>query len=83
MTMPNDGGPAFPVITSDMNGAVGQANDSGMSLRDWFAGQVLAATNTENLHYGTQEKPVNPWPWIAADCYRAADAMLAEREEKQ
>ena len=30
----NDGGPAFPILRSDQ---------AGMSLRDWFAGQALAA----------------------------------------
>lgn len=31
---PGDGGPAFPTPTPNSN--------HGMSLRDWFAGQVLA-----------------------------------------
>lgn len=43
----------------------------GMPLRDWFAGQALAA-NADN-----------PAEWshrmVAEDCYAYADAMMAER----
>ena len=40
----NDGGPAFPVASR----AIGNSDvfdiggESGMSLRDWFAGQIIA-----------------------------------------
>lgn len=71
----SDGGPVFPAVKlSDY------PNEKfGMSLRDWFAGMVLSATNPDTLSYGTLGKPRNPWPDVAADCYRAADAMLEER----
>jgi len=38
----NDGGPAFPFSTRDLDGTqmIG-VQYSGMSLRDWFAGQAL------------------------------------------
>lgn len=36
----DDGGPAFPP---------GESGPMGMSLRDWFAGQALAALGDESL----------------------------------
>lgn len=45
-----------------------------MSLRDWFAGQMLA---------GICANPDCGNPDITAEyCYRVADAMLAERGDK-
>lgn len=45
----------------------------GMTLRDWFAGQALAAMPAE---YITDE----PESAVAISSYRLADAMLAARE---
>jgi len=70
----DDGGQAFPAAAS--NGYT-----PGMSLRDWFAGQALNAVNPEDLYFGTVEKPHNPWPNVAENCYKAADAMLAARKD--
>jgi len=69
----NDGGPAFPRSGDSFHSAV-----EGMSLRDWFAGQVLTglmATAAEMTH--ASRKP----DVIATDCYKIADAMIAEREK--
>jgi hypothetical protein len=66
----DNGGRAFP--TKDGGGH----HHGGMSLRDWFAGQVMAEMirlstdsdggwNAENVAYG---------------CYNLADAMLKARE---
>lgn len=57
-----DGGPAFP---SDL--------DEGMSLRDYFAGQVVAT-----ILNGTS-KPLEMLSHVAKTAYQMADAMLAER----
>jgi hypothetical protein len=61
----NDGGPAFPHPSGEFHSA-----DTGMSLRDWFAGQALAGVD-------------NPWASVphelAMQSYRIADAMLAVR----
>ena len=67
----NDGGPAFP---SDN----GVKHDSGMTLRDWFAGQALAGL------YGSEEIQEHEWgnETIAHFCYDMADAMLKAREVK-
>lgn len=62
--MSKDGGPAFPV----------SGFSSGMTLRDYFAGQALAGITVGCGWQG------GPWETMAAHAYEAADAMLAERE---
>lgn len=47
----------------------------GMSLRDWFAGQALAASDWTS---GGGEITASKY---SAACYEFADAMLAEREK--
>lgn len=63
--------PAFP-----QSGAIGREPDSGMSLRDWFAGQaacgMAAFSGTAGVSYGPGD--------IAGRSYEVADAMLAARE---
>ncbi|MGV2099011.1 hypothetical protein [Rhizobium sp. 21-4511-3d] len=67
------GGPAFPV---ECNIVSGYRDDSGMTLRDWFAGKALmglmaSERATDDAQYQ---------PDMAADrAYRMADAMLAEK----
>ena len=79
----NDGGPAFPCGTAEyIDGELKTTNPvySGMTLRDWFAGQtllVLAKAYAE----GTIDD-VTP-PHLAWTAYQLADAMLAEREKSQ
>lgn len=60
-----DGGPAFPTPES---GQPGSYQNYGMSLRDWFAGQIAAALCIERDSAS-----------IADRAYELADAMLAER----
>lgn len=71
-----NGGPAFPISIP----GCGDNGAGGMTLRDWFAGQVLAqiicmyaADNKAGI--GAEHLPRN----CAAHAYRVADAMLAER----
>ncbi len=63
----NDGGQAFP-----------QLNSTGMTLRDWFAGQALAG----NLE--TMELIVPPYDDQAMEAakgaYAIADAMIEARK---
>lgn len=74
----NDGGPAFchKVASEDANGRPLRTYeteiDNGMSLRDWFAGQALL-----RLKYDV----VRPYAETAAEAYRMADAMIAERNK--
>ena len=70
-----DGGPMFPIATIvNGNGDV-QPGWNGASLRDWFAGQALAALMADPNS-----------PALAVDIARyaweQADAMLAQREKQ-
>lgn len=83
----NDGGPAFPVNPDGP--LIPNCNDpnenpqrefpghSGMTLRDYFAGQVMAAI--------VSDKSVNsngdPAGSVARISYAFADAMIAERDK--
>ena len=80
-----DGGPAFPsaapVPIVDGNGKMirmefrdPESFLPGMSLRDWFAGQVLAGLMASR---SPLDAPIDR----ARAAYRTADAMLAEREK--
>ena len=64
MTQKNDGGPAFP-----------HQFVKGMSLRDWFAGQVL---NGLILDPQLGQSILT----LVSSAYRISDAMLAAREAK-
>lgn len=75
MNEPKISKPAFPTVARDGNW---QPHNDGMSLRDYFAGQVLAGW-TETYHRLTG---ANGWygaETVAETCYRIADAMLKER----
>ena len=79
----DDGGPAFPCLgdlegygkkTPVMfsNGSHGwQEVHQGLSLRDWFAGQALAAIMATGVNASANGD--------AADAYMYADAMLKAR----
>lgn len=75
MSRANDGGPAFPVPPNETE----QQNmgwercPTGMSVRDWFAGQALVAL-AENETITHKD--------AAEHAYRYADAMLAARNEQ-
>ena len=82
-----DGGPAFPVECYFENGEIKHriqtGNRSGwttgMSLRDYFAGQAVAqlVTRTRDRQF------VHSTDEMAAQAYEIADAMLAEREKSK
>lgn len=79
-TKPYDGGPAFPL---PHDGAVSPATDiygndisSGMTLRDYFAAQVLPAVfqaATDDITFDV----------IARRAYSAADEMIAARKSER
>ena len=48
------------------------AAQEGMALRDYFAAKALSC----RFDWGDKDAPFNE---VAQDCYRMADAMLAER----
>lgn len=72
----NDGGSAFPSEQGLLpNGTSNQTYNSGMSLRDWFAGMALQGT-AANPSFRKEK-----WETHAKASYEAADAMLAARTE--
>jgi hypothetical protein len=73
MKTTNDGGPAFPTVARDGNW---QPHHDGLSLRDYFAGQVLVGALADPT---CQPSPIE----LAKIAYRGADAMLAAREEEK
>jgi hypothetical protein len=71
----DDGGPAFPF--GQISEITGQPINGyfapGMTLRDWFAGQALAAMLSYNGGSAF-------WDRDAKNAYSAADAMISERK---
>lgn len=62
------GGNAFPVNSGILD------HTSGMTLRDWYAGQALMGLLAQGEHDCGPDG-------IAHDCYLFADAMLAARDK--
>jgi hypothetical protein len=93
MTDKHDNPPAFPCETDgNPNGfqsGVGLWTYPGMSLRDWFAGQLISPIY-ERIKGTTIYSIGNPKERIvvanaqaaAREAYQVADAMLAERERQ-
>lgn len=85
-----DGGPAFPSrdkIEASRNDARQMSGADGMSLRDYFAGQVINGL-AECFGYArgdTEPESVEKERWAkrAREAYAQADAMLAERERSR
>ncbi len=75
-----DGGPAFPGGSDyrDLNYNLIEGTFSGMTLRDWFAGQWLTGwmANSKVVPPGTT------LAIVAKSAYEVADAMLTERERE-
>jgi hypothetical protein len=87
----NDGGPAFPgkkILDRELmeelrySEGINRARElstfssSGLSIRDWFAGQALVGLLAAQIH-GHNEFP-GVFPKLA---YDAADAMLEARKD--
>ena len=83
MSERDDGGPAFPRNPGQAGTDVGSETwlrdtglvQDGMTLRDWFAGQVITGL-TMGVMPGDDQEPFDD---AARSAYRLADAMLAER----
>lgn len=67
----DDGGPAFPTQN-------GTRNDTGMTLRDHFAGLAMHAIIASGKNGGWRLP--NDGPLISRISYEQADAMLAARK---
>jgi len=64
--------PAFPFTYEDGGG--GFIQHTGMTLRDWFAGQALAGLLAKNGEYEKTR-------YAASSAYEYADAMLEARDK--
>lgn len=71
-----DGGPAFP-----RTGNAYAPDCTGMTLRDWFAGQAMAGMYAAAASDGGIATDDHSLSCDAATFYRMADAMLAERSK--
>ena len=69
----NDGGPAFPHAEGNFD-VHGMYFYSGMTLRDYFAGQALIGKAHWRAMLIIEEQK-----HVADECYSIADAMLAAR----
>ena len=82
----NDGGPAFPHLNPNFDGNWDkEPQRGGMSLRDWFAGQIAAALATGNAGMLGGKFSAYSSGYcnasIADRAYTLADAMLAARQQ--
>lgn len=73
--MSNDGGPAFPISTTLLEDDNILKACSGMSLRDYFAAQVMAGEIALNGIAATDDHK----DMDARAYYKMADAMLRAR----
>jgi hypothetical protein len=64
-----DSGPAFPT-----------SHSAGMTLRDYFAAKAMASVSLP-AYVGASAAREQAFQIWAATCYRAADAMLKERDK--
>jgi len=69
MSKIKDGGAAFPVAVP----VEFQFAEAGMSLRDWFAGQIASGMAAFSGTSGVSYSPAD----IAGRAYEVADALLA------
>lgn len=75
MSARDNGGPAFPIPGEWSSDGVGiSAPWGGMTLRDYFAGQLAAA-----ILAGDWWKTLQDGPDLSKEAYQFADSMLAAR----
>lgn len=80
-----DGGSAFPLIVDIKPfGVANYEGKTGMTLRDYFAGEALPAAIREAMNHNASlfYSPLEVTSDRVADaCYRYADAMIKRREK--
>ena len=77
----DNGGPAFPC--EDHYNPRGEFHQTGMTLRDWFAGQALPAiiaATSAGQHDPSAKHGKGVVGSMAADAYEIADAMITARK---
>lgn len=84
----DDGGPAFPVPEENYM-SDGSYSNTGMTLRDWFAGQAIPELIriVERATAGRDDVPDSTAGKVAAkvvaiQAYQMADAMIQARKAK-
>ena len=81
----NDGGPAFsswPYKPWKHEPSINEMNYySGMTLRDWFAGQALDSIISGSLTNARDGRKVMTNAEMVNDAYVIADAMIAQRNK--
>jgi hypothetical protein len=81
LDLSKDGGPAFPMSPLD-TGNGEQIIYTGMSLRDWFAGQALSLMSRPDYRLFRNDGESMTETTAASNAYLIADAMLAERAKE-
>lgn len=85
----NDGGPAFPVPMVPWEGGFINVECTGMSLRDWFAGQALQGILAGGSSWNSVANEVMKNEGLIGDvsttgiAYRFADEMLKARSASE
>jgi hypothetical protein len=82
----NDGGPAFPCTTTEIHplrDVPYEVPNPGMTLRDWFAGQAMAAIIAKIPAAYGKRTDFHTYKSVALGAYDYADAMLAARANKE
>jgi hypothetical protein len=72
MTKKSDGGPAFPAQR------MGTIYPSGMSLRQWYAGQALAGWFSSYVNNEMHPSECGKEQEVAKLSFKMADAMIKE-----
>lgn len=84
-TSKKDGGPAFasPGVYVDENQCPREmeAGQAGMSLRDWFAGQIAAALITASPHNSSASAMANLLYNLGDTAYQYADKLIEARDK--
>ena len=79
--MKKHGGPAFARCGSnynDENGPTYSLSSTGMTLRQWYAGQALSGIRGD-----TSAAEIMAPPKLAKWCFEMADAMIAFEENEK
>lgn len=77
----NDGGQAFPRTgTLYPDGTAWDVGSDGMTLRDYFAAQMVAAAYSSFWTLQSGQVPEGWRDGLASESYKMADAMLKARE---